>query len=259
MVQDGCYRRQLQTIRRVIVTCKTDLPTNPWLDLPSSRDFVLEKDLCVLRKKEYYNKISELHLEEPPGPFIGNPRTASVVLLSLNPGYVIDNLHPESKRFVIEAWVQAAKLPEDANFFPIDLSYLRTSKSCWWADRLEHLLTVVDREVVMKNLACIELFPYPTADFEKLRRKVPPLPSRDFSFALVKAAIRRGALMIIMRGYNLWLSSVGELDSPNVIRLANPRRPDITPPRLKPRRAGNMTSEEWMRVLRAFGSSEEPS
>ena len=56
---------------------------NPWLDLPLEPEFVLEEDDSVL--KRYPHEREKLSFAILPVPFFGNPTTAKVVLLTLNP------------------------------------------------------------------------------------------------------------------------------------------------------------------------------
>ena len=58
-----------------------DQRVNPWLDLPVSPPYVLPEDLAVLRR--YPRALASLVFAGPPGPFIGNPSSARVILLSL--------------------------------------------------------------------------------------------------------------------------------------------------------------------------------
>lgn len=65
---------------------------NPWRSLPTKAPFVLDIDRDGIASFEHRvnarGKTADygFHVELLPSPFIGNPR-ASVVLLSLNPGF----------------------------------------------------------------------------------------------------------------------------------------------------------------------------
>lgn len=66
---------------------------NPWLQLPTQSPYILEMDRVAI---ERYNESvraddTKVIVESIPEPFIGNPVTAKVVLLSLNPGHSKDD------------------------------------------------------------------------------------------------------------------------------------------------------------------------
>jgi hypothetical protein len=56
---------------------------NPWVELPKDPPFVLlqDRDTVAQISKKVATNVSSM-----PEPFIGDPQTAKVVLLSLNPG-----------------------------------------------------------------------------------------------------------------------------------------------------------------------------
>lgn len=58
------------------------------------------------------------------------------------------------------------------------------------------------------KIFCIEFFPYHSRSYKPLRSI---LPSQHYSFHLVKEAISRGALIIMLRGRRGWLMQVPEL------------------------------------------------
>jgi len=71
---------------------------NPWAELsPNGGAYLLDVDREQI---EQYSTVqvegAKLVLESVPEPFIGNPRTANVVLLLLNPGHSPDN--PQAHR-----------------------------------------------------------------------------------------------------------------------------------------------------------------
>src|SRR5260221_2965285 len=64
---------------------EVNLDVNPWLALDGSAPYVLGCDNEVFKRfPKYRDKFGGF--PGPPGPFIGNPLTARVMLLSLNPG-----------------------------------------------------------------------------------------------------------------------------------------------------------------------------
>ena len=63
-------------------------------------------------------------------------------------------------------------------------------------------------EKIANEVCCIEYFPYHTKKFKPLKQI---LKSQKYGFELVKDAISRNALIIIMRAKNVWLKAVPEL------------------------------------------------
>jgi hypothetical protein len=61
---------------------------NPWSELPAQSPYVLDRDRASIDKyNTLHNSDKKIIVESVPEPFIGNPQSAKVVLLSLNPGH----------------------------------------------------------------------------------------------------------------------------------------------------------------------------
>lgn len=223
------------------MTEAAEADANPWLGLPKSSPYVLADDLAVFR--HFPAAMANFVFDGPPGPFIGNPRKAGVILLGLNPGFVESDRDAASNETIRSAWLEACRLRDDAIFHPLHPDQLRASGSDWWLRHLRAVIGVAGADAVMTGLACVEWFPYPSRRFVRIGV---PLPSQDFSFELVQSALRRGSVPIIMRSRDLWLSSVPELARQNAIELHNKRNPTISP--------GNMDPDEWERVVAALSS-----
>ena len=57
-----------------------------------------------------------------------------------------------------------------------------------------------------------------------------PLPSQEYSFHLVRQAINRNAIIVLMRSKKLWFSAVPELeDYHSVFSVRNVQNPTISP------------------------------
>ena len=68
------------------VANRTDDLDNPWLALPEAPEYVLADDLAILRR--FPMAMDKLVFAGMPGPFVGNPLMARVLLLALHPGFV---------------------------------------------------------------------------------------------------------------------------------------------------------------------------
>jgi len=72
---------------------------------------------------------------------------------------------------------------------------------------------------------CIE-FPYHSKKYRSLRRM---LPSQYYSFDLVRRAIKRRVLIVLMRSRARWLSAIPELSGYGYYELSSPQNGALTP------------------------------
>lgn len=186
---------------------------NPWLNLSEQSPFILSSDI---EKIQLYNlkQKDDMHrivLEELPSPYIGNPH-APVVFLNLNPAYSPD----ESQCSNYSKYKEIAKINlshkfSDYPFYVLDPS-LKGSPSGfeWFKQRFNPLIqsSGLSDKKISDKLFLIEYFPYRS---QKYNWKNDLLPSQYYSFSLVKSAIDRKAIIVIMRGTNLWFNTVPEL------------------------------------------------
>jgi hypothetical protein len=170
-----------------------------------------------------------LDTETPPEPFLG-PLDAPVVVLLLNPGVDKSGKYAPSLANV----VRAAE-PQGSHF------YIGGGNS-WW-DRLVGQLTR-DREGVNlgKSILSVEFFPYRSASFGCGHVR---LPSQEFSFALVRQAIKRNAEIVVARGADYWIGAVPELVTGcDLIHIRNPRMASLSP--------RNLGDHAYQRLLAAI-------
>jgi hypothetical protein len=181
---------------------------NPWIDLPTAPPFVLADDReQIARFNHRANEITWIHEQLLPEPFLGDP-CAPVVLLNLNPGF-----STEDEKFHTQAVFSRASrmnLAHKASEYPFYLLSpdVEGPGRQWWQRRLAPLLKVASRQVVAKRICCIEYFPYHT---RKFRHRGLRVPSQDYSFHLVREAIHRDAIIVLMRSHRLWYEAIDEL------------------------------------------------
>lgn len=182
---------------------------NPWISLPTSAPFVLPGDADPIqafnaRARENYR----IHVEVIPEPFLGLP-DAPVVLLNLNPGFNDEDLawheEPEFKAQSL------ANLTHRASPYPFYLLNpdLEAPGVRWWTRRLGKLIEAVGVEQVARSVLCVELFPYHSRRFEHAKLR---LASQEYGFDLVRNALGRGAVVVVMRGWKFWKEAVPELE-----------------------------------------------
>jgi hypothetical protein len=186
------------------------LTRNPWSDLPLKAPYVLPVDEpAISRFNARAHPENALRLELIPEPFLGRP-DAPVVLLNLNPGF--DNrevpLHSSDPVFIDLSRKNLSHGVSDCPFYLLHPLASASLGQSWWKTKLREPILQVGLETVARNLLCVEYFPYHSRRFAGVRLT---LASQLYSFDLVRSAIARGALIVVMRGGRSWLAAVPEL------------------------------------------------
>jgi hypothetical protein len=182
---------------------------NPWLALPSNPPYMLECDkaaICAYNAQAH--EMHRLQLDSMPEPFIGNTK-APVVLLSLNPGFNEQGpkIHADP-RFQDLLRNNYCQRKSDYPFYFLD-PRIESPGRDWWEQKLKSLLAIFSREKLAESILCVEYFPYPS---EKFCTRTPEVPSQEFGFSLVRSAIARGAVVVVMRARKPWIKRVPELE-----------------------------------------------
>jgi hypothetical protein len=215
---------------------------NPWTRLPSDPPFVLPEDSAFVDR--YNGKVKEslfrLQIDSLPEPFIGNPKTARLVLLNLNPGHsprdVEDHRKPKIKEIIL------ANLHHEGSeypFYALHPSFLGTGVSEYWRQytrELQEASRLNDR-TFSERVMVIEWFPYHSRKC-RLAEKI-LLDSQSYSFALAEAMLRKEGVQVIgTRAKRYWTLAA---DAFNAVPFVRSQRPWIT--------AGNMDREVFKRIL----------
>ena len=77
-----------------------------------------------------------------------------------------------------------------------------------------------------RGLACIELFPYHSRNYRPLGVT---LSSQAYTFQLVRQAMQRSALLVMMRAKRFWLAAVPELATYPYVQLKNVQNVSVSP------------------------------
>src|SRR5579872_6718956 len=101
---------------------------NPWLALPPKSPFVLEIDRDAL---DQYNEKAvagtKIKVGSIPEPFIGNPETATVILLNLNPGDSPDDPKAHVDPGFRDAIIRNLRHePQEYLFYPLNPKFVWT-------------------------------------------------------------------------------------------------------------------------------------
>jgi hypothetical protein len=197
---------------------------NPWLSLPETPPFVLVDDKHIISEvKPHY----QIHLEILPEPYTGNP-DANIILLNLNPGF-----YDRNEKFVLgDAYFQKTSRAnlayawQEYPFYLLDPGNSRSPGYEWYRKKFRRLIDQFGLKKVAKEICVIEYFPYHSE--KKIGRRF-RIPSQAYSFYLVQEAMRRNALIILMRSRKEWQEAVPGLKSyHNYYVLINPRNPAIS-------------------------------
>ncbi len=220
---------------------------NPWVCLPVGPPYVLAQDEDAVRKfNEHAGELHQLRIDELlPEPFVGDP-AAPVLLLSNNPGFGKHAIHRQNAQFM--ARMCAALGLDFSTYLFIYLDPENHKASGWWRQKLKCLLTKFGDEVVAKSVCNVAYIPYPSSGFRHGRCEV---PSQQFSFRLVREAVERGAVVVLMRKGRLrrWQERVPELrDYDNLVLLRNPQMPSVS--------AKNCDAGDYERIVDAIKQAE---
>ena len=204
---------------------------NPWLSLPTEPPYILPMDRAAVDEFNLTAAASRrVHLDVFPEPYVGSP-DAKIVLLALNPGYCDRDREVQAKPEFAEAYWKCLRFePQDYPFYYLDPRFHDTPGSRWWRSHLRSLIEEFTEPVIARNLLCIQVFPYASRKYAFPR----PIASLDYSLTLVRAAIQREAIIVIMRHARAWRRVAPELDtyerqSGRVSRLNSPLSVHITP------------------------------
>ncbi|HMM44901.1 MAG TPA: hypothetical protein PKE41_04650 [Candidatus Macondimonas sp.] len=206
----------------------SDPMQNPWLALPKTDPRVLPSDaelLYAFNQKAAPEYKYDLSLF--PEPYFGS-RTASVVVLNLNPGWSEEDAAVHARpEFATMARASLRHALEPYPFLHLQPG-AATPGGIWWHQRVRRLVEDVKcYKAVAKGLGCVQYMPYHS---QKYHPRSPALPSQQYSFALVREAIARKAEIVILRSGRLWLDSVPELERYDRCHYgANPRSPYLSP------------------------------
>jgi len=192
---------------------------NPWKDFvenSKSKNLVLadEKDIIKSFNKSA-NELYKIHTDIMPAPFMGDVLNSQIVILTLNPGY--DKQEDEKGYYTkyISYWekqIEHIKPVDNLPLFCLEEEYIKYSN--YWDKKLKPLIELTSREKVAKNISIIQYFPYHSLKYKNIPKRILNgyLKSQEYNFQLVREAIKREAIIILLRSEKLWLEAVPELE-----------------------------------------------
>lgn len=181
---------------------------NPWLKLPHSSDsYVLVEDSKDIHDYNESKRGAVRIIEESiPEPFIGNPDTARVLLLSLNPG------HSESDKddfldcdFRKAMFANLRHECQEFPFYPLNPHFSATGAGIWWRKHTRKLQQSagIDDHAIANRLLVIEWFPYHSEKSALPIERV--CESQKYTFQLAKEMLGRGLPVVLMRAKEQWV------------------------------------------------------
>jgi len=200
---------------------------NPWLNLPTQAPYLLASDCDAIGSFNATASANHtIHTEMYPEPFIGLPH-APVVLLGLNPGAAKEELQPPKNPILLQAYADNLQhIITDIPFYLLNPA-IGGAGYRWWTTKLRPLLRRYDEHFLARHLFVVEYFPYHS---HRWSYRLPFVESQHYTHYLVQQAIERGAVIIVMRSYRLWIQAVPHLASyPHMYRLNSPQNVIISP------------------------------
>ncbi len=200
---------------------------NPWQALPATPPYVLQSDApWVAQFNDRSIVRTKYDLSLLPEPFFGSPQ-APVVLLALNPGWSPS----DAAVHATPVFAEQARRSLEHRLAPYPFLHLRpqthTPGAMWWRTIAAKLIEACGLESVAHNIFCVQYFPYHSREYKPANQTV---PSQAYGFSLVKAAVERGADIVVMRSQRLWAEAVPELYRYRRLHaVRNPRRPFLSP------------------------------
>lgn len=169
-----------------------------------------------------------------PQPFIGNPETARLVLLALNPGVSeYDETDHRDPVFRNAMLLSLKHELQDYPFYPLNPVFAKTGAGRWWNAMLRPLKkrTKLSNSVLSQRLMVIEWFPYHSRTSGLRKESI--CPSQEYSFMLARTLLNKaGVVMVGMRSKEHW--SPCDVAFRDVPYVSNKRRPFISEGNMEP-------------------------
>jgi hypothetical protein len=179
---------------------------NPWPELPSKSPYILSIDCESIRRyNESYRGANGVNVESVPEPFIGDLRSARLVLLNLNPGDSDDDRKAHCDDAFKGAMLHNLRCElQEYPFYSLNPSFSWTGAGKWWRPRTLELQLAAGLDVATfaKRLFVIEWFPYHSRK-SALRPKL-LCESQKYSFQLAKEMLDK-KLVVRMRAKKHWV------------------------------------------------------
>ncbi|MBW4028704.1 MAG: hypothetical protein HIU93_15115 [Acidobacteria bacterium] len=226
--------------------------TNPWQELRSSDEsYILEMDREAIRR--HNDSVSDAKkkviVASIPEPFIGNPKSARLVLLGLNPGHSPeDEKSHRNPEFQNAMFLNLRQKLEEYPFYPLNPkpAFRESGAAKWWLKRTCKLQieSGLDDQMFAERLLVIEWFPYHSQRSGLAPKRV--CASQEYSFQLARQMLQEKKLVVRMRSEKHWTEAhrqFGELPS-----LKNPQCGHVT--------RGNTEERLFEKIVKALKGTD---
>jgi hypothetical protein len=167
-----------------------------------------------------------VHAGLVPVPYLGDLRSAEVVICLLNPGFgPVDYFAEDDEAFRKATWANLVQQDQsqDFPFFVLDPNFSWTGAFTWWWRKLQPVITEIKTKnpkittegaiaILGKKLAAVELIPYHSYRAPFTKKTVEELESTRLAKEGVEALRKNGALVVYIRSVKLWGKDYGDDD-----------------------------------------------
>lgn len=221
---------------------------NPWIKLPDEAPFVLKQDNEML-KDICFKETTVPRLGILPSPYMGNPETSQIFLLSLNPGFKPWDLEAQKhdKLYIAEKR-KSLSFRSDYPWYLLDDRFEGYPGYKWWFNKLRMMIELFDKDRVTEKVMCLQFIPYQSPKFQKHAH----LPSQTYNFWLLKNAMSEKKLIIQFRGDSYWNDAVEGLISYEKKAII---KQQFTGKKLRNANISskNMSEKEWDSIVEILG------
>jgi hypothetical protein len=203
---------------------------NPWLDLPTSRPFLLKCDDGSVANFNRNIPIEQmLRTEVIPEPYHGNI-TAKIILLSLNPGFDETDyaFHHHNRAFIKASFGNLAHTASEFPFYLLNPEFSCAPGHGYWMKRLKELVFRYGAKRIAQEIGVIQWLGYHSRKSDEILKRDSICPSQDYGFNLVKQAMKRDALIVIIRSAKKWHNSVPGLADYEYLSLSSTRNQAVS-------------------------------
>jgi hypothetical protein len=208
---------------------------NPWKKITTEKKILdIDKNLIKKHNQKFEkNEQRKISVDDYPEPFLGNPDSKIYILLA-NPGRnirtessTIELVKKEGLENIILKNLNHDFKGIDYPFYFLDPKFENHPGAQWWNKALEKLIKndSFKRKKLANEIFEVELYGYHSVGCERrLINNKERLPSSEYSFNLVRKAIKENKIILLARAIGDWFEKVPELkDYDNCYFIANNR------------------------------------
>lgn len=221
--------------------------SNPWR-ANRKNPFVLDADADrIIAYNKTVDERFQMRVDVPPEPVHGNPFSANVVVLMMNPGFHDEDVicaqdDDYCERLACEAAM--IQVPGDYPFVPLDPKWKDSPCGSWWRKTLSRFINELGDRQVAERFSVLEWYPYHSRSFRYKSHILRLSAATAYNQEVAAACVNDPSKVVIcMRGHDLWTMGC-KFDAYSLPRPVNPRCASLTPGNL-----GQQLFDEVMKKL----------